>query len=446
MAEMKRKISIRKVLQMLLTLVVTSCCITAIISASKIESGKVLKSVAIHYNNCKKYHSVEEQEILDLAITNRNIDIQHTPASRLDIHAMEKTIMANPWIANAQVFIDNERILHMYVTQRIPVVRVFQQNGSSYYMDTTMSIIPLSSNYIYYSTVVANVPAVTTDSVSWALRRDIISLVRTIQADSFWSAQISHVIIDSPGMYELVPVLGDHKILFGDAMNAREKFNNLFAFYKNVLNRIGWDKYQVLDVRFAGQVVASPSLPYSGPVDKAVNTINWVNSIIETESKSDSVKGDKKPVQVPQVKTNAAKLPVKVAVKQSVPVKPSVVTSMAKKTDKNPAKVKQVNSDAAKPPVKVVAKQSEQAAPTNKTQVATPARSVEKPAQAHADKKPAQATSVVKSPVKPPPKLVAPNKPTVGAAVKTNVKKLPSKNVKTAPKKTVTKDQNANKH
>lgn len=446
MTEKKRKISIRKVLQMLLTLVVTSCCITAIISASKIESEKVLKSVAIHYNNCKKYHSVEEREILDLAITNRNIDIQHTPASRLDIHAMEKTIMANPWIANAQVFIDNERILHMYVTQRIPVVRVFQQNGSSYYMDTTMSIIPLSSNYIYYSTVVANVPPVTTDSVSWALRRDIISLVRTIQADSFWSAQISHVIVDSPGMYELVPVLGDHKILFGDAMNAREKFNNLFAFYKNVLNRIGWDKYQVLDVRFDGQVIASPSLPYSGPVDKAVNTINWVNSIIETESKSDSVKGDKKPVQVPQVKADAAKLPVKVVVKQSVPVKPSVVTSTAKQTEKNPAKVKQIKNDAAKPPVKVVAKQSGQAAPTNKTQVAAPARSVEKPIQAHVDKKPTQATSVVKSPVKPPPKQVAPNKPAAGAAVKTNVKKIPSKNVKATPKKTVTKDQNANKH
>jgi rRNA-processing protein FCF1 len=76
----KRKISIRKILQTLLTLSVTSCCVVAIVSASDIEDEKVLKSVAIHYNNCKKYHSVEEQEIMDLAITNRNIDILHTPS------------------------------------------------------------------------------------------------------------------------------------------------------------------------------------------------------------------------------------------------------------------------------------------------------------------------------------------------------------------------------
>lgn len=294
MADKKRKISIRKVLQLLLTLVVTSCCVIAISSASKIEGEKVLKTIAIHYNNCKKYHSVEEQEIMDLVINSKRIDIQHTPISKLDVHAMEKTIMANPWMANAQVFVDNERVLHMYVTQRIPVVRIFQENGASYYMDTTTSIIPLSANYIYYSTVVTNVPEIKNDSIGRVLRNDIISLVKNIRSDSFWSAQISHVIVDSVGAYELVPILGDHRILFGDAHNIKEKLNNLFAFYRNVLNRIGWDKYQVLDIRFENQVVASPSLPYSGPVDKAANTINWVNSIIETEAKSDSLqKGEK---------------------------------------------------------------------------------------------------------------------------------------------------------
>ncbi|MCD6012182.1 MAG: hypothetical protein K0Q79_2044 [Flavipsychrobacter sp.] len=451
MGEKKRKISIRKILQMLLTLVVTSCCIVAIISASKIESEKVLKSVAIHYNNCKKYHSVEEQEILDLAITNRNIDITRTPASRLDIHGMEKTIMNNPWIANAQMFIDNERILHMYVTQRIPVVRVFQQNGASYYMDTTMSIIPLSANYIYYSTVVTNVPEIKTDSISWAVRKDIISLVRTIHSDSFWSAQISHVIVDSPGMYELVPVLGDHKILFGNALNAREKFDNLFAFYKNVLNRIGWDKYQLLDVRFAGQVVASPSLPYSGPVDKAVNTINWVNSIIETEAKSDSAHVDKKPVLVAQAKKDAIKPIAKAPVKQPAQVPPAKklpVTNAGKQIDKKPAQVTQVKKDAAKPPVKVVAKQPAQVTPANKTPVAAPAKPIDKKsAPASTDKKNAQTKPPVKSPVKPPPKQAAASKPVTGAATKPNVKKPPPKNVKATPKKTVNKnDKNANRH
>ena len=284
----KRKISVRKIIQVVLTVIVTVSCVILMASASKIDDAKVVKNVVVHYNNCKKYHSVEEKEIMNLAVYSRNIDIWHEPISKLDINAMEQMIMSDPWIASAQVFVDNARVLHMYVTQRIPVARVFQSDSRSYYLDTTMSIMPLSKNYNYYTPVFTNVPELKNDSTSWSLRSDIISIVRTIQADSFWSAQISQIIVDSPGMYEIVPVIGDQRIIVGNVEGLKQKLNNLFVFYKNVLNRIGWDRYQVLDVRFDGQVVASPSLPYTGPVDKAVTNMNWINSIVETEAKNDS--------------------------------------------------------------------------------------------------------------------------------------------------------------
>ncbi len=306
----KRKISIRKILQVFVTLVVTTCCIIAMVSASRIEDSKTIKSVAVHIKNDKKYHFIEQQEILDLAITNRDVDIAHTPLSKLDMHSMERVIVADPWVAGAQVYIDNDKVLHMYVTQRIPVVRVFQKNSSSYYLDTTFSIMPLSKSSVYYTTVVTNVPELKNDSASWSVRKDIISLVRTIQADTFWNAQISQVIVDSAGMFELVPMLGDQRIIFGDATRVKEKLHNLFIFYKNVLNRIGWDKYQTLDVRFKGQVIASPSLPYSGPADLAVTNMNWINSIVETEAKNDTrdeVKADAKAEPIIQKVATPAK-------------------------------------------------------------------------------------------------------------------------------------------
>lgn len=287
MAE-KRKISIRKVLQVLTTVVVSTLCIIAMVSASGIEDKRTVAGVAIHIQNDKKYHFIEQNEIMDLAINDKNIDVTHTPLSRLDLHDMEKTIMADPWVAHAQVFIDNEHVLQMYVTQRIPVARIFQQNSQSYYMDSTLSIMPLTRNNIYYTTVVTNVPELKNDSAGWALKKDIVSLVSTLQADSFWNAQVSHVVVDSDASFELIPVLGDHRILLGNTDMMRDKLNNLFAFYKNVLNRIGWDKYQTLDVRFKGQVVASPSLPYKGPVDKAIDKMNWINSIVETEAWNDT--------------------------------------------------------------------------------------------------------------------------------------------------------------
>jgi cell division protein FtsQ len=325
----KRKISIRKILQVFLTLVVTTGCVMAMVSASKIEDKKLLKEVVVHFKNDKKYHFIQEQEIMDLAINSRHIDIMHTPISRLDIRTMEQLIMNDPWVAFAQVYVDNERVLHMYVTQRIPVARVFQQNGNSFYLDTTLSIMPLSEHYVYYTTVVTNVPQFKNDSTSWSLRKDIIALTRYLQADTFWNAQVSQVVVDSPGMYEFVPILGDHRIILGDANATGEKLRNLFTFYKGVLNRIGWDKYQVLDVRFKDQVVASPSLPYSGPVDKEVNKMNWINSIVETEAANenkDSVHAAapaQPPVVKPATPAGPAKKPVAIAVKKGSSTKNS---------------------------------------------------------------------------------------------------------------------------
>ncbi len=302
----KRKISVRKILQVFLTVVVSTGCIIAIVSASKIEDHKMLAGVAVHIKNDKKYHFIEEKEIMDLAINNRSIDVMNTPVANLDIRSMEQVITADPWVANAQVFIDNDHILHMYVTQRVPVVRIFGQDSRSYYMDATLSLMPLSENYVYYTAVVTNVPELKDDSTGWALRRQIFKLVSTIQADTFWSAQISQLIVDTAGTFELVPVLGDQRILFGDTSGMNDKFSNLFVFYKNVLNRIGWDKYETLDLRFRGQVVASPAIPYTGPVDKAVSAMNWINSIVETEAKNDAKDStrtaDAKTTHVPVVK------------------------------------------------------------------------------------------------------------------------------------------------
>lgn len=326
MAE-KRKISIRKILQLFVTLVVTTCCVIAMVSASRIEESKMISSVAVHIRNDKKYHFIEQQEIMDLAINKDNIDITHTPVSKLNLHAMEQRILSDPWISGAQVYVDNDRVLQMHVTQRIPVVRVFQRNTVSYYMDTTLSIMPLSRNYIYYTSVVTNVPEIKNDSISWALRQQIVSMVRHIQHDSFWNAQISQVIVDSVGMFELVPMIGNQRVIFGDVANMNEKFNNLFVFYKNVLNKIGWDKYETLDVRYKDQVVALPSLPYKGPVDKAIDKMNWINSIVETEAANDSLTAviaeEKKEVKAAAILAKPTAKPVAkpVVLKSKAPVK-----------------------------------------------------------------------------------------------------------------------------
>jgi len=287
--EVKRKISYRKLLQAVTTLVVTCGCIVAMVSASRIEDKKYLTRVSVHIKNSKKYHFVEEKEVIDEAITNRHIDIMHIPVGKLDLQGVEQALRSDPWVAEAQVYMDNNNNLNINITQRVPVARLFTADGQSCYMDRTMAIMPLSANFVYYTSAITNVPALRDDSATLALKKQLLTLITAIQRDTFWNTQVTQVVIDSLGCYELIPVLGNQRILLGDTSRLKEKFDNLFAFYKNVLNRIGWDKYEVLDLRYRGQVIGRPSLPYHGPVDHAVSGMNWISSIVETEAKNEDI-------------------------------------------------------------------------------------------------------------------------------------------------------------
>lgn len=279
----KRKISVRKIIQAMVTILVTGACVTAMLSAARKQDAQHIKDFSINIKN-EQFGFIDKAEVKERLLNDKDIDVKKISLGRLNIGKMEEIVATNPWVASAQVYIDNRKVVHVNLTQRVPVARLFDQAGNSYYLDNTLAAMPLSDRYIHYTTVVTNVPVLKNDSIGDALKAQIVKLVRHIERDSFWSAQVSQIILNDDRAFEIVPVLGNHKILIGDTSNLEEKFENLYAFYKKVMVRIGWDKYEVLDVRYKGQVVASPALPWKPPTDKAMSNMNWVKSIIGNDT------------------------------------------------------------------------------------------------------------------------------------------------------------------
>jgi cell division protein FtsQ len=58
----------------------------------------------------------------------------------------------------------------------------------------------------------------------------------------------------------MFPLHGSHVIEFGTTENFEEKLYKLKAFYTEGLNKIGWSKYSVINVRYKNQVVAIKKL------------------------------------------------------------------------------------------------------------------------------------------------------------------------------------------
>lgn len=87
----------------------------------------------------------------------------------------------------------------------------------------------------------------------------LLTFVKFVEADAFWRSevvQIEAATSDSgaPDL-TLVPRSGPFVVRFGRIEEVREKLDRLSRFYRNGLDRMGWDRYGSVDVRFAGQVV-----------------------------------------------------------------------------------------------------------------------------------------------------------------------------------------------
>ena len=140
-------------------------------------------------------------------------------------------------------------VLVVKVKHREPVMRVMTSNGS-YYLDKYGVRIPVSQSY---STNVL----VATGSVSekFAVEK-LLPFVLYVDNNDFWNAQIEQIHVEEDGDVLLIPLVGGHIIELGDTDNYREKLHVMREFYKQVLAKNNWDKYEKVSLKYNNQVVA----------------------------------------------------------------------------------------------------------------------------------------------------------------------------------------------
>ena len=380
----KRKISVRKIIQTLVTLLVVSGCTVAMLSADRRQSTQRIKDVQLRVLSTNKVHFLTEDMVNDMLFTARHINPKNLSVKKVDERSMEAILKSNPWVGEAQVYTDNERVMHITVSQRVPVVRLFENDGNSYYLDAALKAMPISKAYTHYTPVVTGVPPLRQDSVSTAKKGEIVNLVQWIGKHPFWNAQISQVSMRPDGGFELMPVLGKQRIILGDTSRLEDKLNNLFAFYKQIQNKLGWDKYNTIDLRYADQIVASPSLPWKAPAQK-LSTIDWVKGIIDSAPAKTDLLGGDAAANADQV-DNAAQQPVpapaapKPATPAQVVPKPQPAHAHAVPT-RPAAKAAQTKPivPQAKPKVPPKLKAKAQAKPVAKPAAAKPTNSKSRP-------------------------------------------------------------------
>jgi cell division protein FtsQ len=203
------------------------------------QTGHVLKGQAIRYINAEK---------------------------------IERSIKKQPYVANANVFVTIDGIVEIHVVQRQPILRIFNQEGESFYLDGTGNLLPLNPDFSA-RVLVANgyIPETYSKSVNYlqdtvrqkdsllykSVMNNLFSLSIFIMKDEFLKALIDEIYVDKSGEFELIPKIGNQVILFGTPENMDDKFERLLVFYKKGLSITGWKKYNVINIKFRNQVICS---------------------------------------------------------------------------------------------------------------------------------------------------------------------------------------------
>lgn len=238
-------------------LVVIGGIVTLLVSANSKAKERTCKGIAVSINNDGDKIFVEKDDVLKNIEKTAHGSIVNRHTGNINLASLEKGLEASPWIRDAELYFDTKDVLHVAISERVPMARVFTTSGSSFYIDSTGAQMPLLDNYSAKLPVVTGyTPAKRLNNADSALMQETKQVVVTVSNDAFWNAQIGQIDITPEHKFELMPVLGSHVIRLGDGNNVADKLAKLMVFYKQVLPKAGFTKYSSLDVQFDGQIVA----------------------------------------------------------------------------------------------------------------------------------------------------------------------------------------------
>jgi CRISPR/Cas system-associated protein Cas10 (large subunit of type III CRISPR-Cas system) len=87
----------------------------------------------------------------------------------------------------------------------------------------------------------------------------LLNLLKSVERSRFWSAEIVQIILNGGGNENMevgfVPRSGNFTVDLGTATDVDTKLANLYRFYNKGLDKMGWDKYKSISLRYHGQVV-----------------------------------------------------------------------------------------------------------------------------------------------------------------------------------------------
>lgn len=207
-----------------------------------------LKGVEIIFKGDER-HFVTSSDVSDI-VKNQSGTITAQDRSTIDLNTLERSVLKNELIKEAEVYITIDGVLKVEVNQKKAIGRVVGEQ-ESYYLDENGNRMPLSENYAERVVLVEG-------SIKKETQDDLKHMLEIINADEFLKQEITGISIQPGDVIYLKSRVNKFQILIGNFNEMERKLMNYKAFLQYATNeKIEIDSYKKINLKFTQQVVCS---------------------------------------------------------------------------------------------------------------------------------------------------------------------------------------------
>jgi len=215
--------------------------------SSNRNKEKKIENIDIKFENGDNLFITYEM-VNKLLIQNYN-GLINQPKENIFLKGLEKSLLSNMMIENAEVFLSVNGELGAIIKQKTPIARV-NQSGQVYYIDSKGDKMPLSSNYSARVPIIEGV-------FDGKISKEMYILTKLIYDDGFLKKQIVGVTQTPKKEFLLKTRVGNQTIELGNLQHIDKKIKKLKVFYHKALNDKTLDSYKKINLMYDNQVVCT---------------------------------------------------------------------------------------------------------------------------------------------------------------------------------------------
>ena len=202
----------------------------------EIRQDSICQDLQVVVKDSLDKHFVSESDLVSI-LKKAGLDPIKRSMADVNTDRIETELLKNEMIAQVEAYKTPSGIIKLEVMQKMPILRIMGVRGS-YYVDNLGTTMPISRRYA------AHVPIVSGYVEKELAVTDLYKFALFLQENP-------------DNDIELIPRVGNHRIMLGTLDEFEEKLANLKLFYEQAIPKVGWEKYSMINLKYKNQIVCT---------------------------------------------------------------------------------------------------------------------------------------------------------------------------------------------